>query len=133
MSKFKKRISKLSKKHPKDALVIGTAWGHLTEVLEMYPSVFVYSKTTIDLKAPNLIIRKDIKDCLALPDLSVIFVDLEYFKSVDYISSLLKKPSPEIFVEGNEVVPKTQTQNLYRHNYNAIAQSGSFHQWVRVK
>ena len=133
MSKFKKRISKLSKIHPKDALVIGTAWGHLEELVDMFDTVFVYSKSSCPIKARNIIIRKDLKDCLGLYNLSAIFIDLDYFKSVDYISALLQKPSPEIFVEGNEVVPKTETKNLYSHNYNAVGQGGNFHQWIRVK
>lgn len=133
MSKFKKRIAKIQKLSPKDALVIGTGFGYLDEILEMYDTVFIYSKSTVNAKARNLVIKKELKSTLGLNDVTTIFIDLEYMKALDYIAALLQKPSPEIIIEGNDIIPRSQTTNLYRYHYNALAQGGMFHYWYRVK
>lgn len=132
MSKFQKRITKIAKNHPTDALVIGTAFGHLEDLITMYNTVFVFSKSSVDIKAPNLIIRKELESCFNLISISAIYIDLEYIKALEYMSPLLSSCSAEIFVEGNEVIPKDRSTNIRRHRYQALAQGGEFHYWSKV-
>ena len=133
MSKIKTRITKILRKEPKDALVIGNGDYILPVLLDMFNTVFIWSKTTVDIKAPNIVIKKELDTTFHMPDINAVFIDRDYVKSLDYMSALLAKPSPDVFIEGNDVIPREQTTNLYRHNYNCTAQAGSFHIWTRVK
>src|SRR6056300_533502 len=110
MNKFIKRISKNIKKSPIDCLVVGDGFSHIDDILEMFNTVFVYSTGLNDRKARNLVLRQNIESTFHLLDLSAIFVDRNKTHVFDKIESLLANPSPDIFVEGNEVLPRTETK-----------------------
>jgi len=112
MNKTRKRISKILKKKPKDALVIGKGFGTIEILLEMFDTVFVFSKSPNDVKAPNLVFKKSIEDTFHLADVTAIFIDRDYVKALDLISPVMQKVQPEIFIEGNEVIHRDQTVNL---------------------
>lgn len=130
MDKFKKRISKNVKKVPIDCLVVGNGFGYFESLLEMFNTVFVY-ETDITTKARNLITRKTIESTFDLRDVTAVFIDLDKLHIMDQLSPLLIKVAPDIFVEGDEVIPKTETKFLYQVGYRAIAKLGWCHQWSR--
>ena len=132
MSKFKKRITKSIKKPCNDCLVIGNAFGHLEEVLEMFNTVFVYKNTDKNLRVKNLVNITNIDVSYDKRHITAVFIDIDYISYFEHIIPLLTSAAPDLFVEGNEVVPKTETKDLYRQGYRAITQLGWCHHWSRI-
>src|SRR6056300_963247 len=128
MTKFKKRITKNIRQPIQDCLVIGNAYGFLEDVLHTFDTVFLFGNTNLNLKAKNLIYRQNLESAFGLPRLSAVFIDTEYVNTFDVIGPLLTGPKPDLFVEGNTVTPKTETKNLYKNGYRAVAQLGWCHQ-----
>lgn len=132
MAKFKKRITKNIRQPIQDCLVIGNAYGFLDEVLDTFDTVFLYKHPDTLLKAKNLIYRQTLESAFTLPRLSAVFIDLHHVNIFDDITPILTGPRPDLFVEGNVVVLKDKTENLYRNGYRAVAQLGWCHQWSKI-
>jgi len=133
MAKFRKRITKMSKKPLNDALVLGTAFGNLDELLDIYNTVFVYDEILPSVKARNLVLKQDLQSCLDITTVTGLFIDLKFVRLFDSITPLLSRPRPELFVEGDEVVPKTETKNLWRCGYRPLEKCGTFHYWSKTE
>jgi hypothetical protein len=131
MNKFQKRITKSIKKSPIDCLIVGDGFGHADDLIEMFNTVFVLHGT-IQKKARNLVMRKDANTVFQLRDVAGIFISLDRVNHIEELSPLLSSSSPDIFVEGNEVLERTHTKVLYQLGYRAIAQLNFCHQWSRV-
>ncbi len=58
MAKFAKRLKKLSG-YTENALVVGTAFGNLDQLLEIYINVFVINDEPPSVKARNLIYKEN--------------------------------------------------------------------------
>ena len=120
------------KKVPIACLVVGNGFGHFDELLEMFSTVFVY-ETDITKKARNLVTRQNLESTFDLRDVTGIFIDLDKVHIMDQLAPLITKVEPDLFIEGDEVIPKTQTKFLYRIGYKAIAKLGWCHQWSRLE
>jgi hypothetical protein len=132
MNKFKKRITKNIRKTPIDALVLGNAFGRLDAVLDVFDTVFLYGNDDLTLRFRNLIYRTELNSTFNLYNLTAIFIDLKHIGLFETLVPLLNNPQPDLFIEGNEVIPKTETKILYREGYRAVAQLGDFHQWSKI-
>lgn len=132
MNKFQKRLSKNMKNPPIDCLVIGNGVGQFTNLLDLFNTVFVYD-TDMDTKQRNLIPRKSIEDTFHLKNITAIFIDLNKLNVMDKLSPLYTSAWPDVFIEGNDVIPRSESKLLYQLGYNAIAQLGGYHQWRKVK
>jgi len=133
MAKFKKRIIKTIEKPTNSALVMGNGFGHLEEILEMFNTVFVFRDDPPGIKSRNLIYKSNLKAVNDLKGIDVVFFDLQKVNFFEHISPLLVGSMPDLIVEGNDVVLKDKTENLYRNGYRALAQGGSWHYWRKVK
>lgn len=133
MNKFQKRIAKNAKKSPMQCLVVGDGFSMLEEILEMFDTVFVLESTT-DKKTKNLITRKNIESTFDLLNVTTIFVDLNKLDLIEKLSPLISRNSPDIFIEGDEVIPRTVNANqfLYKIGYNALYKLGWCHQWSKI-
>ena len=132
MSKFKKRITKSMSKPLNDCLVIGQGYGFLKDILEMYNTVFIYGNNEPVPKAKNLILRTSIDVAYNIPNITTIFIDQTHIKYFDQLIPILTSAAPDLYIEGNEVVPKTETTALYKHGYRAVTQLGWCHHWSRI-
>ena len=128
MNKFQKRIAKNIKKSPIDCLIIGDGFMHLDDLIGMFKTVFLLDSTK-NIKAKNLILRKDVQSVFDLRDIGGIFVDLSKIEIIDSLSPLLSRSNPDVFIEGNDVIERQYSKTLYQLNYRAIAQLGYCHQW----
>ena len=128
MNKFQKRISKNIKKSPNECLVIGNGFGHIHDLLGMFNTVFVL-QSTLEIKEKNLIQRKVFESVFQLLNISGVFVDLDKVECIDNISPLLSQVSPDVFIEGEDVIDRKYSKVLYQLGYRAIAQLGFAHQW----
>ena len=132
MNKFQKRIAKNMKNPPIDALVVGEGFGHMHSILEIFNTVFWNGYKEDTLRAKNLIYRHTVKSTYDLRKLSAIFFDLDKVNTFEDFVPLLVNPGPDLFIEGNTVIPRTDTARLYQLGYNAIAQLGDCHQWSKI-
>ena len=76
MNKFVKRLNKLSR-GSENALVIGTAFGNLENILSNYKTVFVIGDNPPSVKSRNLVYRQNFDHLNQLTEISVIFFDLD--------------------------------------------------------
>ena len=109
--------------------MIGDGFGYIQELLSMFNTVFLLD-STLELKEKNLVQRKDYESVFQLANVSGIFIDLNKVECIDYISPLLSKVSPDVFIEGNDVLERKYTKVLYQLGYRAVAQLGFMHQWT---
>jgi hypothetical protein len=128
MNKFQKRISKNIKKSPIHCVVVGNGFGHIEDFLGLFDTVFLL-ESSLDMKAKNLIQREEISGVFNLRDIGGVFIDRERVHVIDYLSPLLSKVNPDVFIEGDDVIERQYSKVLYQLKYRAVAQLGQCHQW----
>ena len=67
------------------ALVLGSAFGILDQVLEIYDTVFVVSELPPAIRAKNLVYKENFVKLDHLQDMSSIFVDIDQLDHLDKI------------------------------------------------
>ena len=132
MSKIVKRISK-SLKIEGNSLVIGDAFGFLSEIINLFPSVFVVMNQKDKIKAKNGVYRDSVDDLHRLPEINFVFLDLNYKNQLDKFENLMILQKPTFLIEGEEVIGREFTQKFYQLGYRAIDQQGYFHTWKKTK
>lgn len=128
MNKFQKRLSKNIKKSPIHCVVVGNGFGHIDDFIELFDTVFLL-ESSLDIREKNVILRQEIQGVFNLSDVGGIFVDYDKKHVIDYLSPLLSKQNPDVFVEHDDVLEREYTKVLYQLKYRAIAQLGGYHQW----
>jgi hypothetical protein len=128
MSKFKKRLTK-PRNDLQTALVLGQGFGYLIEILELFKTVFVIADSRPIIKSKNLVYRENFNNLEVLSDISIIFVDLYCLDQLNNLISVWNKCSPEIIIEGDDVVKLEAVNVLRSHSYQPVAQEGIFHVW----
>lgn len=129
MSKFAKRISKLSRSSPQNALIIGEGFGFISEILTIFQTVFVIDENYPKIKAKNLVYKEDYIDLHLLVDVSHIFLDLSKINEINLIMPVFTRWKSFVIIEGNEPIGRDFTQTLYHHGWKCTSTSGFFHTW----
>jgi len=127
MNKFTKRISKL-KKHPNHAVVFGTAFGRLPEILPIFKTIFVFSNDPI-IKSKNVVYRTDIADTKVLIEIDIIFIDLNLKSELYKMETIWNVNKSIVLVEGNDILGREFTKPLFNSNYSCTSQQGMYHVW----
>lgn len=128
MSKFEKRLRK-SSRDMENAVVVGTAFGQLEEILSIYKTVFVISPTPPILKSKNLIYRENFSNLEQLGNISAIFIDKNQIHHLAAVMVLGSKNKSPVLVEGNEPIGRELSGPLYSHGYRCIDLQGLYHVW----
>lgn len=132
MSKFKKRLTKSTKKFS-SAIVLGKGFGYLDEICEEFGTVFIHSVTEPEIRIKNLVKRNSIDSLTGLHPISHIFIDRDYVKCLDYLTNLFLKEHSDVIIEGDEPIDRSRSTNLYRHGYECVEKLGFAHYWKKVK
>ena len=132
MNKFQKRVSKISRKHT-NALVIGKAFGYLTDVINIYASVFVIDENADRLKAKNLIYRENVDRLSNITDIGAIFLDLNDLDKLELLITVWQTHNSKIFVEGGLAISREFSQPLYNSGWRCTSLQGIFHVWEQQK
>jgi len=132
MNKIQKRLSKLSK-NTTNALVIGTAFGQLAQLLDLYSTVFVYDEDNCELKAKNLIFRQNIDRLDYLVNVGVVFLDMKHISKLDNLQTFWKKNNSLVLIEGNDAIPRELSKPLYDSGWRCTSLQGIFHVWEHYK
>lgn len=132
MNKFEKRLRKLLGS-PENALVIGTGFGKLEEILEIFKTVFVTACPRPEIKSKNLVYLENFESCYTAIDISVIFIDLSEVNRLVRLQPVWTRWRAVTLVEGNDVIGRDISKPLWDQNYRAVDQHGIYHVWKREK
>lgn len=132
MSKFIKRVQKCSQTTG-NALVVGTAFGNLEEILKIYNTVFVVSPTPPSLRARNLVYRQEFNNLNQLTEINTIFLDLDTVDRLSELTMLWQGNKSVIIIEGDEVIGRDKSVPLYNTQWGCTSTQGFFHVWEKIK
>jgi hypothetical protein len=132
MNKFQKRLMKLSRNNT-HALVLGSAFGILDQILEIYDTVFVVSTVPPDIKAKNLVYKENFVKLDHLQDMSSIFVDIDQLDHLDKVEVIWRKHNSKLFVEGGDRVENEKVKILYDSGWACTSLQGIFHVWEHYR
>ena len=130
MTKFQKRLSKLTK-NKTSALVIGTAFGQISQILSMYSTVFVINEDLGELKAKNLIYRQTIDRLDYLVNVGVVFLDMQHINKLENLQTFWKKNNSLVLIEGNDAISRNLSKPLYDSGWRCTSLQGMFHVWEK--
>jgi len=128
MSKFTKRLKKLIKE-PDNAVVLGKGFGQLSEIVDLFKTVFIFSWDTPPLKAKNLVFRETFDDLSALTEISMILIDTDQLHHLENLAPLWNKFHPLVLIEGNEPIGRELSGPLYKGHFRCVDQQGFYHVW----
>ena len=129
MSKFKKRISKVSSKSLQNALVVGEGFGFLRDITEMFDTVFIVNQSRPMFKARNLVYKENYDDLNLLVDVSHVFFDLSKLNDINLVSQVFLRWKSLVIIQGNDLPNKEMTQPLLNAGYKCYRLDGIFHPW----
>ena len=132
MTKFQKRLSKLTKNNT-SALVIGTAFGQISEILSMYSTVFVVNENMLELKAKNIIYRQTIDRLSHLVNVGIVFLDIKHIDKLENLQPFWKKNNSLVLIEGNDAISRELSKPLYDSGWRCTSLQGIFHVWEQNK
>lgn len=132
MNKIQKRIKKLSRKST-NAMVVGTAFGFLQEILGLFNTVFVVGNEKPNIKGRNLVYRENMNNTNNMTDIGTIFIDLAHLDKLEKLQNFWAKNYSMIFIEGNEVIEREFSTSLYDTGWRCTSQQGFFHVWEQMK
>jgi len=130
MSKIVKRIRKTLIKNG-NMLVVGHGWGVLADLLDVYDTVFVIDDTHPNIKAKNLVYKNFDTQISHLPQIYAVMIDRIHADKIDRLGPLISTTAPQVAIEGDEVIPRTQSKLFFQNHYNNVSQHGYFHVWRR--
>lgn len=129
MSKFTKRLSKLTKNSPQNALVIGEGFGFIEDIISIFQTVFVIDRNRPKIKSKNLVYRQNFDDLQTLVDITHVFFDLKNITDITYASPVFTRWKPFVIIEGNVIPSAEFTRPLINQGYKCYRLDGFFHPW----
>jgi hypothetical protein len=132
MNKIQKRLRKLSRNNT-HALVLGSAFGILDQILEVYNTVFVIDESPPAIKAKNLVYKETFVKLDHLQDMSSIFVDINQLDNLDKIEVIWRNHNSKLFVEGGDRVENDKVKILYDSGWACTSLQGMFHVWEHYR
>lgn len=129
MSKFNKRISKLTGKPLQNALVIGEGFGFMANFLELFQTVFVVNEIPPENRARNLVYKETYDDLHLLTDISFIFLDLSKVNDINLITPVFTRWKSIVAIQGSDPISRDYSQSLYHHGWKCTTIQGFFHVW----
>jgi hypothetical protein len=131
MSKLEKKLSN----HVgilQNAIVLGQGFDHLSGILEIFKTVFVFSEAVQTVKARNIVYRTDLTNTHLLSEISVIFVDRDQVKNLENFYILWNSNKPMLCIEGAEEISKEQSAPIRSAKYIMAESHKRFHIWKRA-
>ncbi len=129
MSKFAKRLRKIAKL-PRNAILLGNAFGHLDDVCESVSSAFIIGTVDYTLNRKNLIFRETIEDFYDIPNVDIIFVDINQADNLRKLQPVWKRFNPMIIVEGSEMLEHSLQKFLKSERYRVVEIRKGYHIWM---
>jgi hypothetical protein len=132
MNKFQKRLRKLNKNQG-NAVVIGTAFGNLENILEIYNTVFVIDENFSTVKAKNLVYKENFDNLNAITEVNAIFFDLSRIDRFEMVKEFWQRNNSKVIIEGDEPIGREFSKPLYDTGWGCTSKQGLFHVWEKLK
>jgi hypothetical protein len=132
MNKIQKRLRKLSRNNT-HALVLGSAFGILDQILEVYNTVFVVNESPPAIKAKNLVYKETFVKLDHLQDMTSIFIDIDQLDNLNKIEVIWRNHNSKLFVEGGDRVENDKVKILYDSGWACTSLQGTFHVWEHYR
>lgn len=132
MNKFQKRIGKVGKKFD-HALVVGTGFGNLNDILEIFRSVFMVNSVPFEKKSKKIIYRENLDNITQIPNINFIFFDLEQIHQLENLKDCWVRNESLVIIEGNDPIGREFSGPLYKTRWGCTSQQGTFHVWEKIK
>jgi hypothetical protein len=132
MNKLQKRLRKLDKTQV-NAVVIGSAFGNLENILEIYNTVFVINKNVPTVKAKNLVYKENFDNLNGITEVSAIFFDLNQLDQFEMIKDVWQRNKSKVIIEGDEPIGREFSKPLYDTGWGCTSKQGLFHVWEKLK
>lgn len=132
MNKFEKRLRKFSK-NTHNALVIGTAFGVLAEIIPIYDTVFVISDVPPQIKSKKLIYRENSQYLNLLPAIDVMFFDISTLDNLETFSTVWRNANTVILIQGHDPIGRHLSLPLYHSGWRCTNLQELYHVWEEVK
>jgi hypothetical protein len=116
-----------------NAVVIGTAFGNLENILEIYNTVFVIDENLPTVKAKNLVYREDFHNLNAITEVSAIFFDLNQLDRFEMVKDFWQRNNSKVIIEGDEPIGREFSKPLYDTGWGCTSKQGLFHIWEKLK
>ena len=132
MNKFQKRLRKLDKTQV-NAIVIGTAFGNLENILGIYATVFVIDENFPTVKAKNLVYKENFHNLNAITEVGAIFFDLSRLDQFEMVKDFWQRNKSKVIIEGDEPIGREFSKPLYDTGWGCTSKQGLFHVWEKLK
>ena len=130
MSKFIKTLKK-SPDSLENAVVVGTGFGYVEEIVDIFKSVFVIADEPPNFRRKNLIYRQNFENMNSIIEISHLFIDRSYISNLSKISNIWARSNPCNLIEGNDVIERNDAQPLWNTQYIPVDTCGIYHLWKR--
>ena len=132
MSKFIKRLTK-SLANIDNILILGDGTGQLAEIADVFNTVFVVAPIHAEIKKRNIIYRETFDRIEELSNISCILINRNRVQEMPMLRNSWTKYKPSIMIEGEEVIGRDLSKDLYDTGYRAVEQYKDFHVWKKIK
>ena len=130
MSKLVKKIMKLSGiKQPRNALVLGSGFGFLEELLDSFKTVFlITSGNDINVRRRNLVLRETTEMLYDLPNIDAVIVDQDQIPRILELKPAWAKSAPVLVIEG----PAFISRSLNKDRLAVVLIEKQYHIWKNI-
>ena len=125
MTKFVKKIRKITLKQPRYAVSFGDCFGHLEEITDFVRTVFVLDHRDENLKKRNIVYMENFSYITTIPDVDLIFVNKDRKDRIKELQPIWRRYNSFIVVEGEPFLDKF----LRSERYQIICVEKKFHVW----
>jgi hypothetical protein len=134
MSKFKKRLQKISKKHLQYAVVVGNDTDYINDIVESFNTVFVISSHSVPPRHKNIIHIKDNTYISNLPDIDIIFISQGFeISDLLFFNSLVRRIQPVILLNTKFTISTEYYDLLRKVRYEQIDMLGEYQIWKFIR
>lgn len=114
-----------------NAVVVGTGFGYLEEIVDVFKSVFVIADEPPNFRRKNLIYRQNFENMNSIIEISHIFIDRSQVSSLDKMSNIWIRLKPWILIEGDDVIERHEATSLWETEYIPVDRCHWYHVWKR--
>lgn len=128
MSKHIKRINKI-KKNPRNALVVGSAFGELNQYVDVFSTTFVWRSAGEKLRCKTVVYRNTVESLNQLAEIDFIFIDKDHFAEISHLYNVWRKSKSVILTQGPTFVQSTLQRFLNSEHYYAVEVTKQYMIW----
>ena len=132
MSKLTKRLTK-GIKNLENCAVIGTGFGMMSEISEIFNTVFVLSAPNQNIRGRNIVYRSNFEDLSVLPGIQVIFIDPDQLERILELRTVWTRYRSTLLIGSGEFIDKKYSKILTSHNYEIVELFKEYQVWTQKK